>query len=767
VTRLIGPDEGCRTVFYTSGPNAGTAAAQGEAAIIYTDEALSVLADIITTTGDAIAGSQVMVDAYSRIPLFQYPDGLVDTVWTSIAGGPAVRLDARLDDRLDTLTARVTALEPGGDSAALARSANLSDLADAGTARTNLGLGDSATLDVGTGSGDVAAGDAPAAALAAAAALVDDLSGVTDAPAARAALGLADVYAPLAGMAATSPLPHMYAKLAAINAGTPSRLKILCVGDSYGLKVGQWVYRVAGQMVGGLAGGYYTEHASHNPPGTVGISSSTGSPSTALDAFDVWPSGVAVTVHAGDTATYGVIGGGQFTADTIKVYYALEPAAGTFKLQVDGVDATGFEDVSAVGTLGTLGVATISTTVAQHRVTVVGLTGSMRLVNIGYENSTQSGVCLLAVAQGGISFTSVTSTAWSNFAAWLADCPPDLMLLEAKDPVAGYSTSIDSLLTAATTVPMDVVGIGSTPISTLDDEQVANNATLRTMCGAYGCVYYDTYAIYGSYARLVALGWQGDGTHVTDACDQHRAGLLMRDTGMLAAYGLGLLNGTPRAATLQIGGPTDIAGGLGGGAFGTGLHIVRREPTSGYDMQISAGRWLSLMQNNLTTEVARLDLTGGTPTSTFLPAITRLGSSTGAAIAQDSATVMSVRRGAATGSNCDFKTRGVYVDTATLNNQSGTIVLDCSTGTSFVINLTGDVTTFSFSGVAASGVLIRVAFVQDATGSRLLGGAHASIKWSGAALPVLTTTAGRRDSFIFEPTGGGSYFEVSRSMNVG
>jgi lysophospholipase L1-like esterase len=191
VTRLIGPDEGCRTVFYTSGPNAGTAAAQGEAAIIYTDEALSVLADIITTTGDAIAGSQVMVDAYSRIPLFQYPDGLVDTVWTSIAGGPAVRLDARLDDRLDTLTARVTALEPGGDSAALARSANLSDLADAGTARTNLGLGDSATLDVGTGSGDVAAGDAPAAALAAAAELVDDLSGVTNAATARTNLGLA------------------------------------------------------------------------------------------------------------------------------------------------------------------------------------------------------------------------------------------------------------------------------------------------------------------------------------------------------------------------------------------------------------------------------------------------------------------------------------------------------------------------------------------------------------------------------------------------
>lgn len=77
---------------------------------------------------------------------------------------------------------------------------------------------------------------------------------------------------------------------------------------------------------------------------------------------------------------------------------------------------------------------------------------------------------------------------------------------------------------------------------------------------------------------------------------------------------------------------------------------------------------------------------------------------------------------------------------------SGTIAIDCALGDYFTLAATGNMTSFTFSNLPASGKAqtIMVRITQDATGSRVATW-PSSFKWAGGSVGVLSTAANSVD----------------------
>ncbi len=120
MARLLGPDETSRAVYTVVGGTWRSAA--GLTATIYSNAGGTVLADVLTEGGAAVPGSTFTVDSYSRLPLFQFPDGAT-TVYASINSGPTVAVYANSGgggtstEYVDTAVATVGMLNRSGVAA--------------------------------------------------------------------------------------------------------------------------------------------------------------------------------------------------------------------------------------------------------------------------------------------------------------------------------------------------------------------------------------------------------------------------------------------------------------------------------------------------------------------------------------------------------------------------------------------------------------------------------------------------------------------------
>lgn len=95
---------------------------------------------------------------------------------------------------------------------------------------------------------------------------------------------------------------------------------------------------------------------------------------------------------------------------------------------------------------------------------------------------------------------------------------------------------------------------------------------------------------------------------------------------------------------------------------------------------------------------------------------------------------------------------------------AGTFTPDLNQGEKFTVTMPAGNITMAAPVNGRTGHRLEISIVQDATGSRLVTW-NAVYKFAGAASPTLTTTASRKDTFVFR-FNGTNWEEVSRTLNT-
>ncbi|HDL6612219.1 TPA: hypothetical protein PXJ37_001787 [Yersinia enterocolitica] len=168
----------------------GTTVVTGLAATNVTLTALQAANERITLTGVLTANINLIFPAWRKEWVVVNNCTGSFSVTCKTPGGTGIAVAAGGSVRIIGDGTNIISNESSLITGALQKSANLSDLQSTSTARTNLGLGGAAVLNVGTTVGTVAAGDDPR--ITASLLKANNLSDLTNVPAALLNLGLGD-----------------------------------------------------------------------------------------------------------------------------------------------------------------------------------------------------------------------------------------------------------------------------------------------------------------------------------------------------------------------------------------------------------------------------------------------------------------------------------------------------------------------------------------------------------------------------------------------
>jgi hypothetical protein len=109
-------------------------------------------------------------------------------------------------------------------------------------------------------------------------------------------------------------------------------------------------------------------------------------------------------------------------------------------------------------------------------------------------------------------------------------------------------------------------------------------------------------------------------------------------------------------------------------------------------------------------------------------------------------------------------TLGVKAVTDTLTTVApvaGVVTLDLSLGQEFLVNLTGNVTSWTLTNAPTGTFTISVTNRQDSTGGRTVAWTFTgkTLLWAGGTAPTQTSTLNKEDEFVFKSRDSGSTFK--------